>query len=151
VRGAKVRELFAGDDEIGYGENDSSVVREWEMGRRKGREVDEVPLCANCVVEVDLDGLDKGMVVQRAVRRTKRDIGEMGRSRWERVDVSVLCVLGACVEAELTLSRGSEKAGRGTDRMPSRPSTKKRPWKWRTSVTRHRVTTALFTSRCSIR
>jgi hypothetical protein len=148
VRGAKVRELFAGDDEIGYGENDSSVAREWEMGRRKGREVDEVPLCANCVVEVDLDGLDKGMVVQRAVRRTKRDIGEMGRSRWERVDVSVF---GACVESELTLSRGSEKVGRGTDRIPSRPYTKKRPWKWRTSVTRHRVTTVLFTSRCSIR
>jgi len=76
------------------------------MGRGKGREVEEVPLCANCMVEVDLDGLDEGMVVQKAVRRVERGDGGLGRRRWESSEVSscVLCV-ACCGELGLTLGQ----------------------------------------------
>ncbi|KAK3357743.1 hypothetical protein B0T25DRAFT_579767 [Lasiosphaeria hispida] len=53
------------------------------MGRGKGREVEEVPLCANCLVEVDMDGLDKRSVVQKGLRRVDKADGGLSRKRWE--------------------------------------------------------------------
>ncbi|KAK8873262.1 hypothetical protein PGQ11_003776 [Apiospora arundinis] len=44
----------------------------------------DVPLCANCVVEVEMDSLDRKTVVQKALRRTDKIDGGLNRKRWER-------------------------------------------------------------------
>ncbi|KAK3682738.1 hypothetical protein B0T22DRAFT_494391, partial [Podospora appendiculata] len=47
------------------------------------REIAEVPLCANCTVEVDVDGLDEMSVVQKGLRRLEKVDGGLSRKRWE--------------------------------------------------------------------
>ena len=66
------------------------------------REVHEVPLCAACVVETELDGLGEETIVQRGLRRVERLDGGVTRKRYEEkepkagqavgeVRMSVLC------------------------------------------------------------
>lgn len=53
------------------------------MGTKKGREIDRIPLCANCMAEVDIDHLDENSVVQKGLRRLDQRDGGMNRRRWE--------------------------------------------------------------------
>jgi hypothetical protein len=49
-----------------------------------GKEVTEVPLCAACVVEVEVDGVtDQNVVVKRGLRRVEKVDGGLTRKRWE--------------------------------------------------------------------
>ena len=48
-----------------------------------GREVAEPPLCAVCVVEAELDGLDVEEVARRGLKRIERMDGGITRQRWE--------------------------------------------------------------------
>lgn len=52
-------------------------------GRDRGREVYEVPLCANCQVEAELDEVGNEAVVKRGLRRVERLDGGVTRKRWE--------------------------------------------------------------------
>lgn len=49
-----------------------------------GTEIDAVPLCANCVVETEVDELDEDAVLQKGLRRMDHTDGGLGRMRWER-------------------------------------------------------------------
>jgi hypothetical protein len=49
-----------------------------------GKEVTEVPLCAACVVEVEVDGVtDQNVVVKRGLRRVEKVDDGLTRKRWE--------------------------------------------------------------------
>ncbi|KAL7626619.1 hypothetical protein AAE478_003392 [Parahypoxylon ruwenzoriense] len=48
------------------------------------REITEVPACANCVVECEVDSVDRQTVVQRALRRVDKVDGGLTRKRWEK-------------------------------------------------------------------
>lgn len=48
-----------------------------------GKEVAEAPLCAVCVVEMEVDGVREEGIVQRGLRRTERFDGGVTRKRWE--------------------------------------------------------------------
>ncbi|KAI1337913.1 hypothetical protein F5Y15DRAFT_425339 [Xylariaceae sp. FL0016] len=88
VRGVGVGELYHDDDEEGEGgrgEEGGASARAGEQvwfGRDKGREVEEVPMCAHCVVQCEGD--DEDAITQRASRRVERVDGGLGRKRWER-------------------------------------------------------------------
>ena len=59
------------------------VTKEVERANGGAREVIEPPLCAVCVVECEVDGLDRGAVLQRGLRRIDRVDGGLTRRRWE--------------------------------------------------------------------
>ncbi|KAK3368234.1 hypothetical protein B0H63DRAFT_564974 [Podospora didyma] len=65
---------------VGGEEEEEDMVA---MGTGRGREIAEVPLCANCLVEVDIDGLDERSVVQKGLRKVDRVEGGLSRQRWE--------------------------------------------------------------------
>jgi len=72
-QGVRVKELFQG------GETE-------ESGRDGcgGKEVNEVPLCAACVVEVEIDGVkEESVAVRRGLRRVEKVDGGLTRKRWE--------------------------------------------------------------------
>ena len=49
-----------------------------------GKEVNEVPLCAPCVVEVEIDGVkEESVAVRRGLRRVEKVDGGLTRKRWE--------------------------------------------------------------------
>ncbi|KAM7219885.1 hypothetical protein V8F06_004740 [Rhypophila decipiens] len=52
-------------------------------GTEKGREIDQIPLCANCAAEVEADQLDEKSVVQKGLRRIDQTDDGMCRRRWE--------------------------------------------------------------------
>jgi hypothetical protein len=74
VRGTRVEELFAerGEDEGDGGDRGLQA-----------REVDEIPLCAQCYVEVEGVGDDSRTVVGKALRRMEYFDGGLSRRRWE--------------------------------------------------------------------
>ncbi|KAB5516919.1 hypothetical protein GE09DRAFT_979293, partial [Coniochaeta sp. 2T2.1] len=85
VRGWKVGEVFG----LGEGEEDK-VEREekrcgddWGMG--KAVEIDVVPLCAYCYVEVAAEEMDEGKMVGGALRRMEYRDGGLSRRRYEDV------------------------------------------------------------------
>lgn len=43
----------------------------------------EVPLCAACVVEIEVDGVKEDNVVKRGLRRVEKVDGGLTRKRWE--------------------------------------------------------------------
>jgi hypothetical protein len=55
-----------------------------EIGLSKGLEISDVPMCANCAVDIEMDELDRAAVVQKALRRVDKTDGGLGRKRWER-------------------------------------------------------------------
>ncbi|KAK3322606.1 hypothetical protein B0H66DRAFT_531939 [Apodospora peruviana] len=101
AKGVRVGELFESDDGelsdnsgIATGTTDKEgrgrcVRVRVEMGTtstsKVGKVIDTVPLCANCMVEVDMDGLDDMAVVRRSLRRVDRvdADGGLSRYRWE--------------------------------------------------------------------
>ncbi|KAK8055885.1 hypothetical protein PG993_001112 [Apiospora rasikravindrae] len=69
TQGTRVEELFLHDDDEVEGEEGWDI---WDMEHFKAKEILEIPLCANCVVEVEMDSLDSKTVVQKALRRTDK-------------------------------------------------------------------------------
>ncbi|KAF4967189.1 hypothetical protein FSARC_5222 [Fusarium sarcochroum] len=66
---------------------DLFLDEEVEDRRREGcggKEVTEVPLCAACAVEVEVDGVkEESVVVNRGLRRIEKVDGGLTRKRWE--------------------------------------------------------------------
>lgn len=58
---------------------------DWMMlgGRGKGREIDEIPLCAKCAEETEAEAMDEDRVVPLALKRIDRYDGGLCRRRWE--------------------------------------------------------------------
>jgi hypothetical protein len=76
-----VRELFHNDG----GEGEEGGERAWPAGRGgAAKEVADIPLCANCVLETEVDRVDEGALVQNALRRVDRVDGGLTHSRWEK-------------------------------------------------------------------
>ncbi|CAM1505268.1 Fc.00g109050.m01.CDS01 [Cosmosporella sp. VM-42] len=73
IRGVPVQALFWQDEALD-GERTT---------RTGGKEVFEVPLCAACAVEVEIDGIGEQGVVQRGLRRVDKLDGGLTRRRWE--------------------------------------------------------------------
>ncbi|KND88012.1 hypothetical protein TOPH_07389, partial [Tolypocladium ophioglossoides CBS 100239] len=67
--GVPVRALF--EDVVGLAE-----------GAARGREVMAPPLCAMCMVDVEVDGLSEEAVVQKGLRRVEAVDGGVTRKRW---------------------------------------------------------------------
>lgn len=68
-----MQDLFLGDELEGQVRDDCG-----------GKEVTEVPLCAACVVEVEVDGVtDQNVAVKRVLRRVEKVDGGLTRKRWE--------------------------------------------------------------------
>lgn len=76
VRGTRVEELFSdrGEEEGDGGDGGEGV---------RAREVDEIPLCAQCYVEVEGVGDDSRTVVGKALRRMEYFDGGLSRRRWQ--------------------------------------------------------------------
>lgn len=55
-----------------------------EPGRGKGREVGDIPLCANCLADVDLGGLDEETLAHGALKRVARGDDGLARHREEQ-------------------------------------------------------------------
>lgn len=71
-RGVSIHELFLAD-----GRRDGG-------GATGAKEVLEAPLCAACMVEVEMDGVgEEKVVVQRGLRRVDQVDGGLTRARWE--------------------------------------------------------------------
>ncbi len=83
IRGLGVEQLFETDDKAEDRPALPATRRSPEGGIWKAREVDEVPLCAHCFVEMERGGLDEAAIVQRAVQRVARSDGGLARLRWE--------------------------------------------------------------------
>ncbi|KAI5465481.1 hypothetical protein BGZ63DRAFT_399942 [Mariannaea sp. PMI_226] len=72
-RGVPTHELFRNEERKREGGSASG-----------GREVLEAPLCAACVVEMEMDGVrEENMLVQRGLRRMDKVDGGLTRARWE--------------------------------------------------------------------
>lgn len=60
----------------------------------------EVPLCAACVVEVEVDGVKEDNVVKRGLRRVEKVDGGLTRKRWEaknsEKNLKVSCKICLC-------------------------------------------------------
>ncbi|KAH8673752.1 hypothetical protein BX600DRAFT_536353 [Xylariales sp. PMI_506] len=86
ARGISVAELFARDDEEDHNEKRTGYRGDEAEGWGRGKEVLEIPLCANCLVNNEVDGRMPGQPVltQRALRRIGRADGGLSRARWER-------------------------------------------------------------------
>lgn len=54
-----------------------------ELGRGKGREIDEIPLCGQCVEEVSRETAKDDHLIPMALRRVDRYDGGLSRRRWE--------------------------------------------------------------------
>lgn len=56
-----------------------------EWGKNKGREIDQIPLCAPCVEEVSRENASDDHLIPMALRRIDRFDGGLSRRRWEEV------------------------------------------------------------------
>lgn len=54
-----------------------------ELGRNKGREIDQIPLCGPCVEEVSRESTEDDCLIPMALRRVDRYDGGLSRRRWE--------------------------------------------------------------------
>jgi hypothetical protein len=79
--------LFYGSRAIYQGVPIQDLFRDEEESERDGcggKEVNEVPLCAAYVVEVEVDGVkEESAVVKRGLRRVEKVDGGLTRKRWE--------------------------------------------------------------------
>ncbi|KAM7186908.1 hypothetical protein V8F20_011189 [Naviculisporaceae sp. PSN 640] len=86
VKGVRLAELFTdreSSDDDGDRETGTDEERRLYPGTKKGREIDQVPLCANCMADVDANQLDERSVVQKGLRRMDQTDSGMSRRRWE--------------------------------------------------------------------
>ncbi|KAI1102974.1 hypothetical protein F4804DRAFT_353271 [Jackrogersella minutella] len=74
VTAPSIAELFSDDE-------DDGAVGE---GVCAGREISEVPTCASCVVECEIDFTNERDVVQSALHTVDRTDGGLARKRWEK-------------------------------------------------------------------
>ncbi|KAI1769008.1 hypothetical protein GGR53DRAFT_529722 [Hypoxylon sp. FL1150] len=89
VAGPKLAELFDDNDDgdrvaastSARGNREEGVVG---LGLGPGKEIAEIPTCANCVVRSGVDSGNQQNVVQNVLRRVDRIDGGMARQRWER-------------------------------------------------------------------
>lgn len=79
VEGVKVEELFGSDE----AQDGSGEAEYGSLGRMKGREVDNIPLCAKCVEEISKEKLDEEHLIPMALGRVDRFDGGLSRRRWE--------------------------------------------------------------------
>ncbi len=105
VRGPSIADLFRpdNDDDDGDDSDGDGVEAEDENGKltrtghrwagrtKKALEVDEVPLCRQCLAEMERGGHlpDAEAMVQRAIGTTERSDGGLSRMRWEARSASV--------------------------------------------------------------
>ncbi|KAI0128729.1 hypothetical protein BJ170DRAFT_721465 [Xylariales sp. AK1849] len=104
TQGTKVEELFD-DDEESDTEGD-------EEGQEKAKETTDIPLCANCVVDTELDSPGQGTVVQKALKRIDMADGGMSRKRWEQRE--------GIINAQGTIQRTPAKISKVPDKPRSR-------------------------------
>ncbi|KAK4169494.1 hypothetical protein QBC43DRAFT_251843, partial [Cladorrhinum sp. PSN259] len=74
--------LFCGSKVLARGVGLGELYEDYGEGE-KAREIEEVPVCAHCLV--DLEGVDEEGMVKRAVRRVEKGGGDGGlvRARWD--------------------------------------------------------------------
>ncbi|KAK8126099.1 uncharacterized protein PG998_001858 [Apiospora kogelbergensis] len=93
TQGRRVEELFRDDNDDDENDREGQLGEEgrdiWDVEHYKAKEILDIPLCANCVVEVEMDSLDRRAVVQRALRRTDKTDGGLNRNRWERKEGTI--------------------------------------------------------------
>ena len=88
VRGVGVSDLFEEDDDGSEGEDQYTRGRAAEDGedgiesRGRAREVDEVPLCAHCAVDLEKKGAGGDDVVQMALTAAETRDGGLAMMRW---------------------------------------------------------------------
>lgn len=73
MEGVKVEELFS------HGRDEDTVVG----GNGYGREIDEIPLCAQCVGEIGRERIDEEHLIPMALGRVDKFDGGLSRRRWE--------------------------------------------------------------------
>ncbi|ORY69754.1 uncharacterized protein BCR38DRAFT_480922 [Pseudomassariella vexata] len=106
VYGTKVEDVFAHGEDTGEGQEDHD-----DDMRIRAKEILEIPMCANCVVEVELDSLDQKTVVQKALRRVDKSDGGMSRNRWEkREGIVTRSAMGHIKRVPSKMSRVPEEA-----------------------------------------
>jgi hypothetical protein len=79
VYGKTVKELFEDDEDQGEITEGNGLL----AVRGGAKEVDEIPLCAHCYVEVGSEEMDTGTVVKGALRRMDYLDGGLSRTRYE--------------------------------------------------------------------
>ena len=85
-RGATVAELFAEDhDEVGDAVQYGPLATSEYEDRGRAREISQVPLCAHCMVDVEVDGLAEPDLVRKGLRRVDKADAGLTRRRWERL------------------------------------------------------------------
>ncbi|KAK7970308.1 hypothetical protein PG988_009381 [Apiospora saccharicola] len=72
TQGTRIEELFLHDDEGSDGDDGQEGWDIWDVEHFKAKEILDVPLCANCVNEVEMDSLDRKTVMRKALRRTDK-------------------------------------------------------------------------------
>ncbi|KAF3063784.1 hypothetical protein GL218_01661 [Daldinia childiae] len=80
VIGPTVAELFVDDDG-----NQTTNSRGGNVVVGSGREITEVPTCANCAVECEVNCEDRRTFVRNALDRVDRTDGGMARMRWVKM------------------------------------------------------------------
>lgn len=86
VTGPTLAQLFVDDDRAATRDRESRDGDSVELGYGHGREITEVPTCANCLAGCDVNSTGQQNVVQNALRRVDRIDGGMARKRWEKGD-----------------------------------------------------------------
>ncbi|KAJ3513071.1 hypothetical protein NM208_g15236 [Fusarium decemcellulare] len=83
-----------------------------KSSRCGGKEVYEVPLCAACVVESEVDGVrEESVIVQTGLRRVERVDGGLTRRRWEAKEGEKRGLTSSTVRASSHKSSGDGTAG----------------------------------------
>ncbi|KAI1644510.1 uncharacterized protein F4817DRAFT_367421 [Daldinia loculata] len=80
VIGPTIAELFVDDDDDRVA---NSKGRDVAIG--SGREITEVPTCANCAVECEVDCEDRQAFLRNALHRVDKTDGGMARMRWVKM------------------------------------------------------------------
>ena len=92
VEGLTVESVFEEDD--GSADEEWAVEGKtdgWERieGRGRARELEQVPICAHCVVELEQEDAERAEgVVKRALRAGDRRDGGLARARWDEGDAT---------------------------------------------------------------
>lgn len=59
-------------------------VADGRASKQAGKEITDVPMCANCLVDCDNEDAGHPNVLQKALRRVDREDGGLSRLRWQR-------------------------------------------------------------------
>lgn len=80
VIGPTIEELFVDDDDDRVANSKGR-----DVAIESGREITEVPTCANCAVECEVDCEDRQAFVRNALHRVDKTDGGMARMRWVKM------------------------------------------------------------------